>query len=500
MPPAEPQSDVTSILDTPEAGGRVVAGGALRVAAYVVGSLISVVSAAFVAQHLGPSEFGRFTTVTSLSMVALVVTDFGIAALGVREFVARRGPERDHMMRALVGLRLMLMASGAVAITLFALAAGFSSELVVGTALTGVGLIVYALPASYVIPLQATLRLGWVGGLDLVRQITQAILLVGLVLAGAGVAPLLGAAIPASFAALLLGLVAVRGLAPLKPLIDLRESRRLMRMAMTFAVATSIGTLYAYAAQVVADLSTTAEESGLFALSFRVFVVVIGTAMIAVSSAFPVFTRAAGGRDQARIGYAGTRSYEAMALLGGLAAIGIGVGAPLVVRILGGNEFDGAEDVVRLHAIAIPGSFAVAVGSFLLLALGRQRALLRLNAGVLAVSLLLTWAMATKWGAMGAAGSMVVTEMSLAVGYFTILSRGKYGIGYGARSARGVTAGLVAAVAAAIGVEQLAGGLAGDIAQTVAAVAVFAGVSAACGAIPDEVLKLLRDRFQRRPA
>lgn len=498
MPPVEPSPDVTSILDTPEAGGRVVSGGALRVVAYIVGSLVSVVSAAVVAQHLGPSAFGRFTTVTSLSMVALVVTDFGIAALGVREFVVRRGAERDHMMRTLVGLRLVLMTVGAVAMTLFAVVAGFSSELVLGTALAGVGLIVYAFPASYAIPLQATLRLGWVGALDLIRQVTLAVLLVGLVLAGAGVAPLLGAAAPAAFAALLLGLFAVRGLAPLRPAFDLRESRRLLRMSLTFAVATSIGTLYAYAAQVVADLSTSAEQSGLFALSFRVFVVVIATAMIAVSSAFPIFTRAVGGRDTARLGYAGTRSYEAMVLLGVTAAIGIGVGASLVVRILGGSEFEGAQAVVRLHAIAIPGSFAVAVGSFLLLALGRQRALLRLNLGVLVVSLALTWAMTTAWGAKGAAGSMVATELVLAVGYFVILRRGGYGVGFGTRSVRGIAAGAFVAVLAAVAVGQVVDGVVGEATQVVVACTLFLGTAAACGAVPDEVLVPLRARLYRR--
>lgn len=486
----------TAVLDTAEAGGRVVSGGALRVASYVIGALVTVVSASVVARHLGREGFGGFTTVVSLSTVALVVADFGLATLGVREYVTRSGADRDRLMRVMLGMRLVMMVAGALGMIAFAALAGFDSELWLGTLLAGLGLVIYALPVTYVIPLQASLRLGWVGALDLGRQATQALLQVVLVAAGAGAGLLLGAAVPAAVVTLLLGIVAARGLAPLVPTFDLAAMRRLLRISVTFAAATSIGTLYPYVAQVVTDLSTSDHESGLFALSFRVFAVVVGTAMIAVSSAFPVLAHTAG-RDHARFGYAGTRTYQATILLGALAAVGIGAGAPLVISILGGEKFVDATDVLRIHAVAIIGSFAVATGSFLLLAQKRQRILLRLNGITLAVSLVLTAVAARQWGAVGAAGAMVATEIGLSIAYYAVLRRAGYGLRLERRWVAAVVAALAVAGGVAAGVAALTDGAVGELLQTAAALATFVVAVTALRAVPEEALAPLRARLGR---
>ncbi|WP_320670251.1 oligosaccharide flippase family protein [Patulibacter defluvii] len=484
------------MLDTGDAGGRVVSGGALRVVSYVLGALVTVVSASVVARHLGKEGFGGFTTVVSLSTVALVIADFGLATLGVREYVTRKGAERDHLMRVMLGMRLTMMALGAAGMLVFAALAGFDGQLWLGTVLAGAGLVIYALPVTYVIPLQAALRLGWVGAIDLGRQVSQALLQVLLVVAGAGTGLLLGAAVPAAAVALVIALVAARGLAPLTPAFDLAAMRRLLRISIAFAAATSIGTLYPYVAQVVTDLSTSDTESGLFALSFRVFAVVVGTAMIAVSSAFPILAHTAG-RDQARFGYAGSRTYQATILLGSLAAVGIGAGAPLAVEILGGAKYADATDVLRVHAAAIIGSFAVATGSFLLLAQHRQRTLLQMNGVTLLVSLILTAVAARQWGAIGAASAMVATEIGLALAYYVVLRRGGYGLRLERRWVAAIVASLVAAGGVAVAVAAVTSGTVGDVLETGAATLTFLVAVLVLRAVPEEVLAPLRARLGR---
>ena len=490
-------SDPTDILDSSSAGGRAVSGGGARVAAYAVGSLMAVGSTAVVARYLGEERFGGYATVLSLSAIALIVTDFGLATLGVREYVTRTGEDRDHIMRVLIGLRMGLMVLGAFGMLLFATIAGFSSELWVGTLLAGIGLVVQALPATYAIPLHATLRLGWVGGLDLVRQGTQAVALVVLVVIGAGVAPLLGSSVLGGLVALIVGASVARGLAPLLPAVDWPEMRRLLRMALSFALATSVGAIYAYLAQVVVELTVSDEESGRFALSFRAFSVVIAVAMIAVGSAYPILARTADS-DQARFAYAAGKLYDGMLLLGAALALGFGVGAPVVVALLGGPEFEDAVGIVRLHAIAILFSFLVAVGSFVLLAKQKFRALLVINTSVLVVSVVLTWVFASVWGGRGAAGAMCVTEGVLALTFLLLIRRDVGGV----RAARRTLFGVLVAAGAAVGAAAvlhlaLGGGLVADGVLTVMALVVYGAVVAGAGALPEELTGPLRARFRR---
>ena len=118
--PPQPAGDV---LDTPEAGPRVIRGSVLRTAGYVAGMGVGVVGAALMTRHLGPADFGRFITVTSLIRIVAGFTEAGMTTIGIREYSTRKGAERDGLMANLLGLRIPLTAAGVGVAVLFAAAA-----------------------------------------------------------------------------------------------------------------------------------------------------------------------------------------------------------------------------------------------------------------------------------------------------------------------------------------------------------------------------------------
>jgi len=122
----EPPADV---LDSREAGGRIIRGGVVRGGGYVLNTLIALLGIALITRHLGVVDFGRFQTVISLITMVATVTDAGMATLGLREYAQRSGEERDRLMRSLLGLRLVLTLLGAAIATLIALAIGYEWEL-----------------------------------------------------------------------------------------------------------------------------------------------------------------------------------------------------------------------------------------------------------------------------------------------------------------------------------------------------------------------------------
>ncbi len=88
-PPAALDIDV---LDTPEAGGGVIRGGALLSVTYVLGMLLTAVSVPFMTRALGVDEFGLFVTASSAVMIIAGVTEAGLSGIGTREYVV---VERD---------------------------------------------------------------------------------------------------------------------------------------------------------------------------------------------------------------------------------------------------------------------------------------------------------------------------------------------------------------------------------------------------------------------
>ncbi len=494
-------TEVHDLFDDGSSGRRVVRGGGARIAAYAVGSLLSVASTAVVARELGATRFDGFATVLSLSLVALLVTDFGMATLGVREYVALRGQERDRAMAALLSLRLLLMVVGAAGMVGFSLLAGFPCELVLGALLAGLGLVVQIVPATFVVPLSARLRLGLVGVIELVRQAVQAVLLVVLALAGAGVGALLATSIPAGLAAAAVAVPAARGLAPPLSRPHWRVMAGLLRAAVSFAVATSIGATYAYVGQVVAHLSTAGAENGYYSLAFRVFVVLVTVAMLGVGGGYPLLVHAAT-TDLRRFDHAGSRLYEGALLLGLLIATALVVGAPAVVALLGGPGFSPATGMLRLLALALVGSFLVSTGSFLLLALRRHRTLLALNLSGLVLVVTATAVLGPVLGGDGAAIALCVTEYTLAAGYAVVLARA----GRATRPAPRLLASCAVGVGAATAVllllalltDQLGGPVVtGVVGGLLCPLALLLG-ALATGGVPTELTAAVRDRLRRR--
>lgn len=413
---------IIDVLDTPEAGRRVVVGGALRVAGFIVGVAASVVGAALVTRHLGPEDYGRYQTVVALVTIVQAVTDLGMTSLGLREYSQRVGEDRDRFMRVLLGMRIAMTGVGVGLAVAVALLLGYDSEMVLGAALMGVGVMVLVIGGTLGIPLAAELRMGVVTGIDLARQLLTTIGLVLMVLTGAGVVALLGVTIPVGFIVLGGTLWFVRGAISLRPSFEPRAWMALIRPAASFALATTAGMIYLYTALILCQLFASEYETGLFAAAFRVFAIVAAVPAVLVTTAFPLLSRAARD-DHARLAYASQRLFDGTALLGGAAVVGCVLGAEPVIEIVAGDQYAGSIPVLRLLGVALGITCVLATWGFTLLALHRHRAMVLANLAALTVSAVTVSLLAASHGALGAVWGTLLGEVTLATGYVVGLSR-----------------------------------------------------------------------------
>ncbi len=409
---AEPRD----VLDTDSAGGLIIRGGVLRFASYATIVVLSLVPALLLTRYLGTVGFGRYTTVISLVTVVSLVTDVGMANLGTREFAIREGADRTAMMRDLLGLRVALTLVGVVFAMVFALCAGYDAALLAGTLLASLSTVALVFQHTYSIPLAAELRLGVLSLMEVVRQLLTAVAVIALIAVGAGILPLLS--VPLAMYLLLVPVTAklARGKITLGMELHPRRWLALLRPTVAYSLATMVGAIYVYTAQILTSLAASAHQSGLFSLSFRVYTVAVTIPMLLVSGAVPLLARAERD-DRERLAYALQRIFEVSLILGVAAAVGILAGAPFIVEVVGGPKYAGSVPVLRIQGIALAASFMVAGWGFALLTIKRYRALLTVNAIALTTSCALTLALATTHGATGAAFATLCGECILLVGY-----------------------------------------------------------------------------------
>ncbi len=417
--PGEPD-----VLDTAAAGNRILRGGIMRLGSYVGVVALSVLSAALLTRHLGVARFSQYTTVLSLVGVVAVVTDAGMSNLGTREYAVRDGAERDDLMRDLLGLRVALTLVGVLFALAFALAADYSAALLAGTFAASLATVALVFQHTLSIPLSAELRLGSLSLLELLRQALTVAAIVILVLLGAGVLPLLAATLLVNLILIIPTAALVRGRISLRMELRPRHWISLLRLTVAFSLATAVGTIYVYAAQILTSLVASAHQSGLFAASFRVFIVAGGVPGLLVGSTLPVLARAARD-DRDRLAYALARIFEVSAILGVGAAIGLLAGAQFIIAVVAGPKYAGSAAVLRIQGLAMIASFVLAGWSFGLLTLKRYGGLLAANAAALVVSCVLTLSLAATHGARGAALATVCGEATLALGTLFVLIRGR---------------------------------------------------------------------------
>jgi O-antigen/teichoic acid export membrane protein len=474
------------LLDTPEAGPRVIRGGALRVAGHVAGLAIALVSISVLNRHLGVVDVGRYVTVLSLAILAAGLSDAGLQAIGVRECAVRRGADRELLLRNLITLRIALTSLGMLGAVVYALVAGFGTTLVLGTVIAGAGVLAITLQSAASTVLIADLRLGWVTLSELLRQLVGTLAVIALAVAGAGLLAFFVTGVIGALAALALTVAVVRRAILLRPAWDADVLRALAREAAPYAAATIAAAVYLRVGMLIVALVSDARQTGYYGTSFRVVEAMLAVPALAVGTAFPVFARAAGD-DARRLDYAVRRTFATALLLGAGVAVLLGVGAPVVIDVVGGDGFAPAADVLRIHAIGVCLSFASIVLSYALLSLHAHRALLTITLTGLAVVLAGSFAGAEIDGARGAAVAAVLGELALTAAGLIALARRGIRLGAGLVVRPLLAAAL--AVAPALVLSPLAAAAAGAVVFVVAAVAL--------GAVPDELYAEVRRRRRR---
>lgn len=476
------------VLSTPEAGARVIRGGALRGAGYLVGILLGAATSVFLLRGLTVEDFGRYATVAALLGIVSTVTDAGLTAVGARELALReRGPRRTELLGLLLGLRIVLTAAGVVVAVLFALLVGYDRTMVWGTVLAGAGVLLVNTQATSMMPLSVELR---VGALTVFEVLKQALTLIGvaaLALAGASLLPYFAVQTAVGVAVLALTPRVVGGVRMLRPRLARRDATRLLAEALPLAVAIAMNVVYLRLLVILVSLTESEEETGLYATSFRIFEMLIGIPALVLSVALPLLA-VAGERDVERLRYGLQRMMEVAAVLSlGLALTTVVLAGP-VIHLLAGSEYDGAAPILRIQAWALVPLFLGQVVVLALISLRRQQSLALANLLALVLVVLLGLSLIPLFGGRGAATAGVIAEAALFAALLLLLSRAEPSVvprfGFVWRPLVALAAG------AGVGfVPGLGGWLGGGLAVCVFAVAAFV-----VRAVPYEVLEALRKR------
>ena len=485
MPRVSEATRTETALRDRSAGPKAIRGGALRVAGYGAGMVLTAGASIALLRHLGVQDFGRYATITAIVAIAGALTEAGLGVIGHREYVLREtAAAQRELLADIIGIRLVLTPLAVILSAGFVAVAGYGSELVAGALLAGSGLVLANVAFSLTLPLSATLRLGWVTAADLARQAAIVAGILVLVIAGAQLTPFFAVQIAGGAAAFAVAAFALRKGERTGPRFAWRRWLPLLSAAAPVAVSLVLNVIYLRVLLVMTSLIATATETGLFAASFRVVEVFLGIPILMIGAAFPILVHA-GADDEPRLAYALQRLTQASLLVGTGLVLLLAIAAEPIMEILGGAPYADAAEILRLQCFVLVPAFLTQVATFGLVAIHRQAAIVTVNVVALVTVLALGAVLIPLEGGMGAAAAAVAGESVLAITAWVLLVRARPALWPGTAVLWPVAAAAVPAALVA-----LVPGLPALVAAALAAV-IFGALAWRTGAMPVELLQAL---------
>jgi O-antigen/teichoic acid export membrane protein len=305
--------------------------------------------------------------------------------------------------------------AGIACATSFALVAGYERVLVIGTLVAGVGLLIQVSSDVLSIALQAQLQLGRLTAVELSRRLLALMLFGALALSGAGLLSFFAASVAAAALALLLLSRVVRSVMRLRLRFDWQAWRSMFADSAAYAVAMSIGAVYFYVTVIVMSLTASAQQTGIFATSFRVVQVALAVPVLLLTAIFPLMTR--GPDHEASDASIAFGKVFAVAIIGGVwMSLAMAMGASFIIDVVAGSPGQAAVPVLQIQGIVLAVSFISTSSALGLISQRRYRPMVVASCSALVLNIALAILLIPVLGAEGGAVADVATEALVAVG------------------------------------------------------------------------------------
>ena len=367
-----------------------------------VSTLSSLLLFAYLSRHFGVELLGIVALAQTVALYVTLGTDQGLRLIGAR-LVARHGSAASVIIREILVKRLL---SCAVCITLGCAYALYGP--VPHSARPYIlGFVLAVIPYAFSLDWLAwgLNKFAWLGGFNGgVKVVFLVGSLIGIILTGKTLSPII---LANGFAAIL-GALALwtvwrqrwKEEVASSPVAEVLIQKELRWLAiLPLGMANLLNQAFHNLDTVLLGAMSTAAEVGRYTSAYKILFLILGAYWLVISSLYPKLSRAKGGPHARRLLF---RTLLLVAAAGAALTVGIGVFAPVILRVVYGSNL-GAIGLLRVLVFAIPMDFCVALLSTVLVSRGYDRVILASAGSAAALNIILNLFLIPRFQALGAA-------------------------------------------------------------------------------------------------
>ncbi|MGH2713047.1 MAG: oligosaccharide flippase family protein, partial [Thermoleophilaceae bacterium] len=409
----------------PAAGESVVRRVAQNTAAQALGKVtvlaIGAVSIVVTTRYLGASGYGQLALALTFVQMLGLLADLGLLTVVVRE-ISRDPDATERLVGNALTLRLALSVVVIALAGLLGLAMPYTPEVRVAILIAGVPLVLGLANTAIVAVFQARLRMDRAAISDVAGRSAGFAALVVVAALDLGFYAVVATAAVGAFVTLVVTWRLSRPLVRVRPQASRPVWRSLLAAALPVGAALAVTEVYFRADTLIVSLFEPYAEVGFYALGYRVIELLGMLPAVVMTSVFPLLARyLRDDRDLARSTI--DAAADLFVALGVPLAAGGLVVAPQLVRLIGGDDFEGAANTLRILLFAGAMAFVSGLFGMALIAGDRQRSALLLGLAALAFNVPVNFALVPSLGIDAAAAVAVASELLLVVGGVLLVRR-----------------------------------------------------------------------------
>lgn len=388
--------------------------GVLVIGRYVVAALSWGVTL-IVVRELSVSDFGRYQLIFSLLAIVGFIADLRLSRIVLRDLMAAEGEAAGEIVGSYLGMRLVIGIISYVAAMAWVLIGGYPNDVVVGTAVAGLNLVILSAAFAIILLFEARLWLRDVAISNVVGQVVQTVMTVAIAIFGVASILWFSWSTVANAIALTLWLVLVMGrTVRVRIRVEWHRWWVWLKEAAPLALGAALDTIYFRIDIVMLSLLDTYRAVGTYSVGYK-FSDLLGAVPLAVVTPALTMMVAAWPNDPSKF----RRTFRHALIILTVGAIGTAVGflifAEPLVTLFYTDKYSNAANGARLLVVGQGLHFFTLLAFTTLVAVGRNRLYpIAMLLGVV-VNVGLNIVLIPEYSFIGSGWATVVTEVAVLI-------------------------------------------------------------------------------------
>lgn len=365
-----------------------------------------------VLRYLGAARYGDFVVVITVTGLLGLFGEFGLHKLAIRE-VARRPDESDALIGTTTALRFACSAVAVVCVQAILLAMGATASVRAAAAVASLLFFANAVLEAAVVVFAVRVQQQYEAAVRASMSVIELVIVVALVRSEASLTAIVAAPVAAAAMGAAAAILIARRALDLRPRFDRSLVGPLLHEALPLAPALAVGVLYLKLdTMMVAIFSSRSAVSDYGAAYLPVEYLLLGSAVL-IQVLFPLLARHHD-RDAAAFDSVYRSGTELLlAVMLPVPLVLLATARPMIALLDHGDEFAGAAGPMIVLSFALAAMVFNAWHSYVMLAVGRQRTMLRFLVIATVANIAIDIPLVIRFDAIGAAWGTLLTSLLL---------------------------------------------------------------------------------------